>query len=227
MATIAEIKALMDSQKADDVQVVKDEFAPMKAALATELRAELRELVQQEISKNIGEVEAHRMEGCLSLCGDSFVVSAVSASRPRTFYPRLRTRHLEPVHEVIACPWWDNVLSKLLAALHPDEITIRTFHDYIVLVFSDAMRCTRCAVALRNFNFTLTTRAGSVELVVVIRDRPRQFSVAAAAFTPTTRSSTRRWSRLARTDRFTASADLTHTPLCTRFTLPPVQFVCF
>lgn len=51
---------------------------------------------------------------------------------------------------MVARPWWDDVL----------------------LTFADAQSCNRCAAAFRGFNFTLTTRAGPVEPVIVIRDRP-------------------------------------------------------
>lgn len=78
----------------------------------------------------------------------------------------------EPVHEVIPRPWWDGVVSKLPIDAHPVEVTIRPFHDYISLGFLDAERCTSCAVALRNFGYTLTTRSGDVKPVIIIRSRP-------------------------------------------------------
>lgn len=52
------------------------------------------------------------------------------------------------------------------------EVTIRRFHDCITLGFADAESCTSCAAALRSFAFALTTRAGAVKPVVIIRSGP-------------------------------------------------------
>lgn len=62
MASVAEIKALMDAQRSDSVASVKEEFASMRAELAKELRAELRDFVQQDIAKNTRRVRCETQD---------------------------------------------------------------------------------------------------------------------------------------------------------------------
>lgn len=42
-------------------------------------------------------------------------------------------------------------------------------------MFSDTQSANKCAVALRDVNFTLKTRAGLAQLALAIRDRPQHF----------------------------------------------------
>lgn len=69
----------------------------------------------------------------------------------------------EHVREVVARPWWDEVVRELLAGLHRMGTTSRALHDDI--------SCSKCAVALRRFNLGLTSREGLVKFVIVSQDR--------------------------------------------------------
>lgn len=52
MASLAEIKELLENQKKEDVEEVKADILAMTTSLAAELRSELRDFVQIEIAKS-------------------------------------------------------------------------------------------------------------------------------------------------------------------------------
>lgn len=84
----------------------------------------------------------------------------------------VRIKLPEPVHEKFVRPWWDSVVARLPGGLAPIDVTIRPFHDFLALFYSDKLTANSSAVALRGLELKLTTCAGPEKHIVVIRDRP-------------------------------------------------------